>query len=1040
MKKWILFFILILTVMILFGRERGILKKDYFLKREKETETTWNNLPNWATDSLNVKGIARIPFFGNVNDLFVVDTFAYVCMDFNLVILNISNKTTPQLLGYFDFSSTANGVYVLGNYAYIVTYDSGFRIIDISNPSSPTEVGYYDTPGNAYGVCVTGGYAYVADGDSGLRIIDISIPTSPSEVGYYNTPDWATDVYVSGGYAYVADGSSGLRIIDVSTPTSPSEVGYYDTPDWATDVYVSGGYAYVADGFSGLRIIDVSNPLNPYEVGYYGTPGNAANKIYIVGTYAYVSDGYAGLRIIDITDQTSPIEVGYFITPDFSVGIYVLGNYAYVGAGLSGFRIINISNPSSPTEVGSYSTPTYAEGVYVVGNYLYVAAGWEGLGIIDVSDPLTPIELKYYDTTDYAIEVYVLGAYAYVADNYYGLRIIDISNPTSPTQVGYYDTPGYPWDVYVSGSYAYVADADRLRIIDISNPTNPTEVGYYDTPAEANGVYVSGSYAYVANLDYGLRIIDISNPTNPTEVGYYDTPGYAYGVHVLDSYAYVADGSSGLRIINITNPTNPAEVGYYDTPGYAWDLYVSGDYAYVADGNAGLITIDISNPTNPTQVGYYNTPGETWNVYVLGSYIYCGDWSGVYILQHTTIDTVSPSVFNLISPKGKINNDTPTYIWNKSYDTNFKEYRLYVNNSLKVSVTDTTYTEPTSIADGQYIWYVIAVDSVGNIRQSNQIDTFKLEKMPVLSKKVYDFGDLDTNSVYNWRDLYIRNFGTGILRVDSVRYSNTKFFADTTYTYPFFINPGDSIRYGTNAFSVDTGMMEGDIKFYMNIETDTVFLSAHFGKPLRIDSAIAFDGSIYGTGIDADDYVVLYFNQPTNGFGITSLNIDNILKLSSGHRWTDGVDQIDTSYWNSEKTLLTIELSTNMSVPTISVGDTIYPDSSSIIGTLNSFRCHYQVLLKGSFVSGLQEKDILGKKKDEYKTYLEVKQREIIYSFMNEENEFIIYDILGKVIHKETFAKRGIHRHSIENLTSGIYFVKMKDKDKKINKKIVIMK
>lgn len=278
--------------------------------------------------------------------------------------------------------------------------------------------------------------------------------------------------------------------------------------------------------------------------------------------------------------------------------------------------------------------------------------------------------------------------------------------------------------------------------------------------------------------------------------------------------------------------------------------------------------------------------------------------------------------------------------------------------------------------------------------------------------------------MYIWRDLYIRNVGDGVLKVDSVKYKNNAFWRDSAYTYPIIINPGDSVRYGTKAFSVDTGMVEGNLRVYTNIynvKADTVLLRAHFGKPLRIDSAIAFDGSVYGGGIDDDDYVVLYFNQPTNGFGITSLNIDDVLRLSSGHRWTDGFGMIETAYWNPSKSILMIQLSTNISKPTISVGDTIYPDSMSIIGTLNSFRCHYPVVMRGTFgMSGIEEL-LEVKNVDGIKSELECGYRWIRYRVNSGDNEIKVYDVMGKVIYNSTNMKKGEHMYELDRVPSGIY-------------------
>ncbi|WP_414534032.1 LVIVD repeat-containing protein, partial [Dolichospermum circinale] len=82
---------------------------------------------------------------------------------------------------------------------------SGLQIIDISNPSTPTLVGNYDTPNLAQGVQVIGKYAYVTDFDSGLQIIDISNPSTPTFVGTYNTPGKAHRLQIVGKYAYIAD-------------------------------------------------------------------------------------------------------------------------------------------------------------------------------------------------------------------------------------------------------------------------------------------------------------------------------------------------------------------------------------------------------------------------------------------------------------------------------------------------------------------------------------------------------------------------------------------------------------------------------------------------------------------------------------------------------------------------------------------------------------------------------------------------------------------------------------------------------------------
>lgn len=97
---------------------------------------------------------------------------------------------------------------------------NGLLVIDISDPSSPEQIGHYDTDGYACGVTVKGNYAYVADHWDGLVVIDVSDPVNPVKIGNCRAAD-AMEVAIAENYEYIVDGSNGLVIIDVSAPTNP---------------------------------------------------------------------------------------------------------------------------------------------------------------------------------------------------------------------------------------------------------------------------------------------------------------------------------------------------------------------------------------------------------------------------------------------------------------------------------------------------------------------------------------------------------------------------------------------------------------------------------------------------------------------------------------------------------------------------------------------------------------------------------------------------------------------------------------------------
>ncbi|MCU0370906.1 MAG: hypothetical protein MUC31_05780, partial [Bacteroidales bacterium] len=96
------------------------------------------------------------------------------------------NSMNTTLIGQWGYGP-CNTVAVNGNYAYI---GSGCMlvILDISDPSSPQKLGALALPDILQELTISGNYAYVADSDEGLRIIDITDPALPFEEGFYDIP------------------------------------------------------------------------------------------------------------------------------------------------------------------------------------------------------------------------------------------------------------------------------------------------------------------------------------------------------------------------------------------------------------------------------------------------------------------------------------------------------------------------------------------------------------------------------------------------------------------------------------------------------------------------------------------------------------------------------------------------------------------------------------------------------------------------------------------------------------------------------------
>lgn len=116
-----------------------------------------------------------------------------------------------ELVGHIG--GGARAVAVQGTYAY-AGIGISLVVVDVSQPTTPTIIASLPLPiatANGYRSVVTAiaiedGYAYVTEGDGGLRVVDIMDPTRPVVVGLYDASGYASDVTVNGDFAYLVDG------------------------------------------------------------------------------------------------------------------------------------------------------------------------------------------------------------------------------------------------------------------------------------------------------------------------------------------------------------------------------------------------------------------------------------------------------------------------------------------------------------------------------------------------------------------------------------------------------------------------------------------------------------------------------------------------------------------------------------------------------------------------------------------------------------------------------------------------------------------
>jgi|GEM_PF-5240866 len=216
-----------------------------------------------------------------------------------------------------------------------------------------------------------------------------------------------------------------------------------------------------------------------------------------------------------------------------------------------------------------------------------------------------------------------------------------------------------------------------------------------------------------------------------------------------------------------------------------------------------------------------------------------------------------------------------------------------------------------------------------------------------------------------------------------------------------------------------------------------------------IDSAVAYEAIPYIPGVDSGDYVYLYFNEKTNAPTINSGNINSILKLNNGHNWNPIIDGPPTG-WNGAYTIFRAFLKNN--TPTISVGDTIYPDSIIILDTLDQ-PCIHPVVLTGTFNPGIEETKtsytLLPRRlnlnilpnpcANQFTISYDIPLKNSI--FERSSTKIALFDVSGRkvktLVNKELFPGKYRFTYNSKNIKQGIYFIKITSRKKSLTRKLV---
>ena len=303
--------------------------------------------------SFGTRELAQIDTGGMATDVMVSNEIAYVIDNADqspggLVIINVSQRTNPRVLGSYLGAGVPWAVDVAENIAFVANYFEGLEVINVSNPSNPIKIDQYTGSGCCTDVQVDGTLAYVADWSRGFVIFNVSDPANIIQLSRYEISGSCVQLHVYNDIACVLDhyGSyTGIVVLDISNPIHPIEIGSRYLPDvdyW--NPFIVENLIYVGnhalDG-GGLHILDMNNPSDISQVGFYHGGGSVFAS-FIQNDRAFLADYDKGLIVLDVSNSSNPLKVAQFFDGGHAHDVYIVEDIAYVADEQDGLEIIQI--------------------------------------------------------------------------------------------------------------------------------------------------------------------------------------------------------------------------------------------------------------------------------------------------------------------------------------------------------------------------------------------------------------------------------------------------------------------------------------------------------------------------------------------------------------------------------------------------------------------------------------------------------------------------------------------------------------------------
>lgn len=289
-----------------------------------------------ASDPTNVQFVSGIQFSGNTSsyEVLVQNNYAYVGTNSGseeLIIVDVSDENNLSIAATVDLPGNKQ-VYEMDieNDKLYITRAQGtnpeLAIYDISNATSPSLLGSYEFSEDIYNIDVENDIAYLATDSTSqqLHILDVSNPASIQVLSSLEVSSGNTGrSLISLGTSLLFGTTSDFNIVDVSTPSSPSVTSTLSIGGDVTGVDSYGTNAFVTTDIAGegFKIISIENFSSPVLEQTIDLGTGVGINVFADARAAYVtSNSNESSLYVFTTPQESYYPTGNFISQGYNSG------------------------------------------------------------------------------------------------------------------------------------------------------------------------------------------------------------------------------------------------------------------------------------------------------------------------------------------------------------------------------------------------------------------------------------------------------------------------------------------------------------------------------------------------------------------------------------------------------------------------------------------------------------------------------------------------------------------------------------------------